>query len=169
MIVIRIIFFSFFYLFFATNTHAQTDIGTAVAQKVGVYVFPTQDQSEDQQEKDKADCYKWAVQQSGVDPINPPEVEAAPVDTGPDGSVVRGSAGGAAAGAAIGAISGDAGKGAAIGATAGAIRGARNRRRRGRFEQAASQVEADQTEAGLINEFKKAFSACLQGKGYTVQ
>lgn len=149
--------------------HGQTDIGTAVAKKVGVYVFPTQNQSEDQQEKDKADCYKWAVDQSGVDPINPPDVQAAPVQTGPDGSVVRGSAGGAAAGAAIGAISGDAGKGAAIGATAGAIRGARGRRRRGQFEEAASQVQAQQTQADLMDQFKKAFSACLQGKGYTVQ
>ena len=63
---------------------------------------------------------KWAVEQSGIDPLNLPKVEAAPVQSGPTGGAVKGAAKGAAAGAAIGAIAGDAGKGAAIGATAGA-------------------------------------------------
>ena len=140
------------------------NIGSSLTTKLGIYVFPAQNQSADQQNKDENDCYTWAVQQSGVDPINPPKVEAQQVDTGPDGSMIRGGARGAAVGAAIGAIAGDAGKGAAIGAVAGGIRG----RRAHRFGEAAAQQEANntaqQTQENLMNNFKKAFSVCLEGK-----
>ena len=91
----------------------------SISKAVGLYVFPANDQDKETQEYDEFKCYKWAVEESGVDPINPPDVEAEATPTGPDGSAVRGAARGAAVGAAIGAISGDAGKGAAIGATAG--------------------------------------------------
>ena len=108
------------------NTFANAQdksLGAAVTAKVGMYVFPAKGQDAAQQDKDQSDCYTWAVQQSGVDPLNPPKVEAAQVPTGPDGAAIRGSARGAAGGAAIGAICGDAGKGAAIGAVAGALQG----------------------------------------------
>ncbi|MCD6597035.1 MAG: hypothetical protein J7L04_05075, partial [Bacteroidales bacterium] len=97
--------------------------GAAVAKKVGVYVFPAKGQTQDQQDKDESDCYTWAVQQSGYDPINPTVMQAQQVQTGPDGSAVAGSAKGALTGAAIGAISHDAGRGAAIGAIGGAVLG----------------------------------------------
>lgn len=143
--------------------------GEAVAKKVGVYVFPAKNQTQEQQNKDESDCYTWAVQQSGYDPINPTTVQAEQVHQGPDGSAIRGSAGGAAVGAAIGAISGDAGKGAAIGAISGAVLG----HRRGRMAQAAEQGQANasasQQNANLVEGFKKAFSVCLEGKGYTVK
>src|SRR6187399_2371848 len=87
-----------------------------VSIKLGLYVFPAKSQSQQQQKIDEFECYKWAMQQSGIDPLNLPKVETAPVETGPDGSAVRGAARGAAAGVAIGAIAGDAGTGAAIGA-----------------------------------------------------
>jgi hypothetical protein len=145
------------------------DPASSVASSLNMYVFPAKDQSADQQDKDETECYKWAVQQSGVDPMNPPEVKAAQVNTGPDGSAVVGAAGGAAAGAAIGAIAGDAGKGAAIGAVAGALRGRRASRVGHTMEQAAADIDAQQTQEELINNFKKAFTACLEGKGYTVK
>ncbi|MGB5461678.1 MAG: glycine zipper family protein, partial [Eudoraea sp.] len=90
------------------------------------------------------------------------------VQTGPDGAAVGGAARGALAGVAIGAIAGDAGKGAAIGAASGAIAGHRaSRIGRSRQQQANNQA-AGQAEADMMNSFKKAYSACLQGKGYTV-
>lgn len=153
-----------------TSVYGQeTSIGAMAAKKVGLYVFPANGQSTDQLNKDETECYQWAVQQSGVDPLNPPKVEAAQVETGPDGSAIRGAARSAAAGAAIGAIAGDAGQGAAIGAVAGGLRGRRAGKQNQASQQNANNQAAAQTEANLMNNFKKAFSACLQGKGYTVQ
>jgi hypothetical protein len=150
------------------NLFAQS-AGESVAKKVGVYVFPANEQTADQQSKDESYCYTWAVQQSGYDPINPTEVQAAQVKKGPDGSAVIGSAKGAAVGAAIGAISGDAGHGAAIGAIGGAVMGHRRGRMAKAAEQGAVNNEAAQQNANLVDGFKKAFSACLEGKGYTVK
>ena len=134
-----------------------------IAGPLNMYVFPAQGQDQATQEQDEYACYKWAVEQSGIDPMNPPEVQADP--NAGDGAIIGTSARGAAAGAAVGAISGSAGKGAAIGATLGAFGGAR---RRGAAEAGAEQ-QAQQQQAAMINSFKKAFAACLEGKGYTVK
>jgi len=143
--------------------------GDAINKKVGLYVFPAKNQTAQQQEKDESDCYTWAVQQSGYDPINPTKVQAQQVDQGPDGSAVRGAAGGAAMGAAIGAMCGDAGKGAAWGAAAGAVAGRRRRNMENAAEQQQNNQQAAQTNQNLVDGFKKAYTACLEGKGYTVQ
>ena len=91
------------------------------------------------------------------------------IDTSPEGSAVRGSARGAAAGAAIGAIAGDAGKGAAIGATAGAIRGKRAKNYHDHKAQEQANAEAETANVELMDNFKKAFAAAMEGKGYTVK
>src|SRR6188474_2644659 len=83
-----------------------------ISSQMKLYVFPSKGQSQQKQKEDEFECYKWAVQQSGIDPLNLPKVEAAPVKSGPTGAAVGGAAKGAAAGVAIGSISGDAGKGA---------------------------------------------------------
>ena len=140
-----------------------------IAKSVGLYVFPSKGQDAKTQEADEAACYKWAVEQSGVDPMNPPKVEVKQAQTGPDGSAIRGAAGGAAAGAAIGAITGDAGEGAAIGAIIGGLRGRRARKTGEVVEQAYNQQEAAAKQQELMNNFKKAFTACMEGKGYTVK
>jgi len=149
------------------NVYAQDN--TSITSGLGLYVFPTNDQDQETQDADELACYRWAKEQSGVDPMNPPEVQAAQADQSLDGSGVRGAAGGAAAGAAIGAIAGDAGEGAAIGAILGGIRGNRARRARQAREQQANDMSAAITEQELMNNFKKAFSACMEGKGYTVK
>lgn len=131
-------------------------------------VFPTKDQSQQQQKEDEFACYIWAMDQTGLDPLNLPKVEAE-VQSGPTGGAVRGAAGGAAAGAAIGAIAGDAGKGAAIGATAGALRGRRAGKQAQAQQNQQAQANAAATNEELKNKFKKAFSACMEGKGYTIK
>lgn len=136
---------------------------SSIAGPLNMYVFPAKGQDKETQDKDEYDCYKWAVEQSGIDPMNPPEVQADP--NAGTGAVVGTAARGAAAGAAVGAISGDAGKGAAIGATLGAFGGAR--RRRG--AQVGAEQQAQQQEAAMMDSFKKAFAVCLEGKGYTVK
>ena len=83
---------------------------------LGVFVFPGEDQSQEQQDTDEAACFGWAKNQTNYDPMNPTQVQAKQVDRSADGSTLGGAAGGAAAGAAIGAIAGDVGAGAAIGA-----------------------------------------------------
>ncbi len=157
-----------FFLGLTVSTFGQTT-GDAINKKVGVYVFPASNQTPGQQEKDEAECYSWAVKQSGYDPINPTTVQAKQVDQGPDGSAVRGSAGGAAVGAAIGAISGDAGKGAAIGAISGAVLGHRRGRIEKSMEQGHANQQAAETNKNLLDGFVKAYTACLEGKGYTVK
>jgi hypothetical protein len=140
-----------------------------ISQKMKLYVFPAKNQSQQKQKEDEFECYKWAADQSGVDPLNPPKVQAAPVQSGPDGSVVGGAARGAAAGVAIGAIAGNAGKGAAIGAAAGGMAGIRNARMK--EEQAAhqSQAAANNKQADIKNSYLKAFQVCMEGKGYTIK
>jgi hypothetical protein len=142
---------------------------TTMAKSLGMYVFPAKNQDKATQEKDDAECYKWAVEQSGIDPLNPPEVKAEQVNTAPDGSMVAGAARGAAAGVAIGAIAGDAGKGAAIGAVAGGLAGRRAKAVGDAQQQQRNNQAAAKEEAALMDSFKKAFTVCLEGKGYTVK
>jgi len=167
--IFKLVIAAMLILGFTSSAKAQEEsLGSQVTKKVGMYVFPAKGQTQDQIDKDESDCYKWAVQQSGVDPLNPPKVEAAQVQTGPDGAGIVGSAKGAAAGAAIGAICGDAGTGAAVGAVTGALGGRRASRAGRSMEQSANNQAATNQQAELMNNFKKAYSVCLEGKGYTV-
>ncbi len=147
----------------------QAQPAASKAKSAGLYVYPAKNQTPEQQSKDEDECYKWAIQQSGIDPANPPKVDTAAVDKSRQGEVVKGGAKGAAAGAAIGAIAGDAGKGAAIGAVAGGAAGRRQRRAGDAKEEQQNIQAADQKKAEQTNSFKKAFTVCLEGKGYTVK
>ena len=140
-----------------------------ISQEMKLYVFPSKGQTQQQQKIDEFECYKWAIEQSGIDPLNPPKVEAAPVQTGPTGGAVKGAAGGAVAGAAIGAIAGDAGKGAAIGATAGAMRGVRKGKEAQAQQNQQAQANAAAADQAKKDSFQKAFSVCMEGKGYTIK
>jgi hypothetical protein len=119
-------------------------------------VYPAKGQTPDQQAKDMNECGGWAMQQSGG-------ASAASTQQGSVGKeTLRGGARGAAAGAAIGAIAGDAGKGAAIGATAGGLK-----RRVGQKDQNKTNEAAAANAAN--DDFNRALSACLTGRGYSVQ
>ncbi len=131
-----------------------------------LYVYPQQGQSAEQQSKDRFECHNWAVQQSGFNPTNPPPM-AQPQSTG-GGEVVRGGARGAATGAVIGAITGNPGRGAARGAVIGGAMGAgRRRARKQQQQQAQAQAQAQHQQG--VNGYNRALSACLGGRGYTVQ
>ena len=140
-----------------------------ISQTMKLYVYPAKGQSKQQQKVDEFECYKWAVEQSGIDPLNLPKVEAPPPQTGPTGGAVKGAAKGAAAGAAIGAIAGDAGKGAAIGAAAGGMRGISQGKQAQAQQNKATQDNAANAEKAMIESYNKAFSVCIEGKGYTVK
>lgn len=140
-----------------------------ISSTMKLYVYPSKNQSKSQQKKDEFACYQWAVEQSGIDPLNLPKVEAAPVQSGPTGGAVKGAAKGAAAGAAIGAIAGDAGKGAAIGATAGGLKGVKQGKQAQAQQNQQAQADAAAKEKAMKDSFTKAFSVCIEGKGYTVK
>ena len=142
---------------------------TTIAKGLGLYVFPSNNQNQKTQDADEMACYKWAKEQTGVDPINPPDVQASQVDRSVDGTAVRGAARGAAAGAAIGAIAGDAGEGAAIGAVIGGLRGRRAKVVGDEMEQQSNNQAAAAKQKELMDNFNKAFAACMEGKGYTVK
>ncbi len=72
-------------------------------------------------------------------------------------------------GVAIGAIAGDAGKGAAIGAAAGGMGGVRAKKQKDAKQEQQAQQKAVVTDQAKIDSFKKAYSACLEGKGYSVK
>ena len=136
-------------------------------------VYPGKGQNKKQQEKDEYECYSWAKGQSGFDPMATPKATAPPpAQEAPVGGVGRGAARGAVGGLAIGAIAGDAGKGAAIGAASGAmIGGMRRRDQRAREEQKQERYSQEQTanyQQGRSN-YNRAYSACLDGRGYTVK
>ena len=139
-----------------------------ISQSLKLFLYPAKGQSQQQQKEDEFECYKWAMEQTGIDPLNLPKVEAE-VQSGPTGGAIRGAARGAAAGAAIGAIAGDAGKGAAIGATAGGMGGLRSGRQAQAQQNQQSQANAAAAEGEIKNTFIKAFSACMEGKAYTVK
>lgn len=167
--------FAIYYSGHAQATTAPTVLDTSkltynqISHTMGLYVFPAKGQSQSQQKKDEFECYNWAVEQSGIDPLNLPKVEAAPVQSGPTGAAVGGAAKGAAAGAAIGAITGDAGEGAAVGAVVGGLAG----RRHGQAAQAQANQKATAGATAAEQEqkdsYKKAFSVCIEGKGYTIK
>ena len=146
-------------------------VGPALAQELIVY--PAKGQSQEQQEKDKFECYQWAKQNTGFDPMQMPQATAPPPQQeAQQGGVVRGAARGAAVGAVGGAIAGDAGKGAAIGAASGGLIGGMRRQDQRRRQQQAQDKLAQQKAAQYQknrDNYNRAYSACLEGRGYTVK
>ena len=164
----------------------------SAAKKIGMFAYPKNNQSSDQQLRDEYDCYTLVQQQTGINPETPPpsgpsaaqvqaaEQQAAANAPQAQGGRARGAARGAAGGAAVGAISGNAGRGAAIGATVGTVRGGRKQRQANEQskEQAAqsagaqAQQQAKQAKAAYnkqMDTFKRGFSACMDARGYSVK
>jgi len=167
----------------ASAQSVQPAAGKTLAATINVYAFPTKGQSPETQATDEAACYDYAVKTVGTDPFNlekqsqaqAQQTEAAKQQAAQagKGAGVKGAVGGAAAGALIGEIaSDDAGEGAAIGAAAGAVHGRRKAKRAqgAATEQAEAQgQQAQQATAAQLDNFKKAFSVCLEAKSYMVK
>lgn len=142
-------------------------------------IYPAEGQGQDQMEKDKFECYSWAKEQTGFDPMEAPTATAPPpskqAQHSTAGGAVRGGVGGALLGAGVGAIAGGskgARKGAAIGGVSGGVLGgARSHNQQQQDQQARAQWEKEQAQqyAAKRNAYNRAYSACLEGKGYTVK
>ena len=154
-----------------------------LAATMDVYVFPKDGQAAEQQSKDEATCYSWAVGNTGTDPFelakradserDRAEQEKEAAQMAGAGAGAAGAVRGAAMGALIGEIANDdAGGGAAWGAAAGIMSG--RRRSRAAKKQATDSAErraqsAEQKTGQGIEGFKKAFSVCLEAKNYLVK
>jgi hypothetical protein len=163
---------------FAVNAQQQT-----LGSTMDVYVFPAEGQDAAQQSQDEVACYEWAAANTGTDPFELAEQEQADeqqaqaeqqaAEQAGQGSGARGAVRGAAAGAIIGEIADDdASKGAAYGAAAGAIRGRRKGREAQQEAQQQASAQAEQREEATEEElenFKNAFSVCLEAKDYMVK
>jgi len=124
---------------------AQTPSG---AQAQNVYVYPSQGQSQEQLARDRYECQNWAAGETGFDPARSP----AP------GAAASPPAANDLSGAAIQALGGTGGVG---GAAASALR---------QYQQGnAGAAQSQQTQhAAQMDGYKRAQTACLQGRGYTV-
>src|SRR5262249_58090516 len=87
----------------------------AVTLAQDMFIYPRQDQSVEQQERDKWECRAWATNQTGFDPAaRPRALTPPPIQQAPRGGALTGAAGGAGLGAIGGAVAGgNAGRGAA--------------------------------------------------------
>lgn len=144
-----------------------------------VYAYPARGQSPERQDRDRYECYRWSKRQTGFDPslaasvAPPPPPRVVPVPP-PGSSLIAGAATGAIIGAAVSSWKHTA-DGAAWGAAAGALLGALADA--GRVQQArqVQSVYAQRSNAAAArfderaSGYRRALSACLEGRGYTVQ
>ncbi len=120
--------------------------------------YPNKGQNQQQIEKDKFECYILAKQETGFDPLY-----TQPVQTNQDstsGGVPRGTA----MGTAVGAIGGDVVKGAARGTAIGIIR-----KRVKEKKAAKTQEQHAAVNDAKRKEYDRAYSMCLEGRGYTLR
>jgi hypothetical protein len=134
-----------------------------------VFVYPAQGQSPEQTERDRYDCHLWAVQQTGVDPSRGTFDHVVVQPSSPPGA---NTAGGAVVGAVIGSIIApyNPGAGFLLGGATGALVGS--------AADASAQAQAQQTQQQFnqaaaegrarADAYRRAFGACLVGRGYTV-
>ena len=131
-------------------------------------IFPAGGQSSEQMEQDKFQCYGWAKNESGFDPMVTPTATTAP----PQQQAKKGGTGrGLVRGAALGGIV-DGSDGAKKGAAAGALIGGM-RSRNQQQDQAQQQAQWEQEQSANYNQnrstYNRAYSACLESKDYTVR
>jgi hypothetical protein len=155
-------------------------IGPSVAQQssyAGMYVYPKHGQSAYLQSQDAGQCVRFAVEVTGYNPARPPAATRAKNSLGDQGrTLAKGAVVGAAANSAIGAAAGAA-MGGPVGAVAGALTGAAGGAVAGllggsvvaRRNQQAKTHQDQAAHAAHRQEYVRAFSACMDARGYSVR
>ncbi len=164
-----------------------------------LYFYPARNQPETVQERDRFECYRWAVRETGTDPgmtavrsddpgraVPPPLYGPARgsrddrygrydrYDRATGADVVAGAATGAIIGAAV-STPRHAGATAVLGAIFGAAVGAASGEARNRAidEAQARQAAAAEARAARarvpLDNFRRAMTACMEARGYRVQ
>jgi hypothetical protein len=149
---------------------------------VQVFAYPLHGQTPEQQDRDHYECSVWATQQTGFDPSAPgvpPHERVQVVSAGPPPgtNTAIGAVTGAILGAAIsrpwqaatGALAG-----AVVGGAIGSVGDAANAQTNAANLQAAQMASAQNRRAAAQQEqaagnYKRALSACLDGRGYSVK
>lgn len=143
-----------------------------------LYAYPQKGQTPEQLDRDRYECYRWAMKETGFDPSAaevPPHRRVRVVTGPPPGAKVMA---GAVTGAVIGAAVSNpwhAGDGALVGAVAGTVVGAvaasADDRERQRVEDDARRTERERAAAieRDAERYRRALGACLAGRGYTVR
>ena len=134
-----------------------------------VYIYPAGGQSSEQMDKDKYECYNWAKTDSGFDPMAPQTASSpAPSGNKKSGGVAKGALAGAATGAIIGDRSKYARRGAVAGGLIGGVAQSSQNQKIDQQQEQHAQQEASKS-ANNRNNYNRAYSACLEGRGYTVK
>jgi Glycine zipper 2TM domain len=137
-----------------------------------MYFVPERGQPQAVQERERYECYKWAGKETGFDPgMTTTYLPAAPARRQADGTeVVAGAATGAVVGAMV-SSSRRTPEGVVIGAIFGAMLGAASQDARARSDDQAQarHVAAVQSAQGPMQNFRRAMSSCMEGRGYRVQ
>jgi len=147
-----------------------------------VYAYPLHNQPSEQQDRDHYECSVWASQQTGFDPSAPgvpPHDRVHVVSAGPPPGT--NTAIGAITGAIIGAAiaprwqsAGGALAGAVVGGAIGSAGDAANAQANAANLQAAQAASAQNRRAAALQEqkageYRRAISACLDARGYSVR
>ncbi len=160
-------------------------LASAPAAGQDLYVYPSAGQDDQQLAEDRYACHRWAVQESDFDPsqfeeVAPPRTVKVPVPRNEaEGAAAKGTLAGAVAGGVIGSHDGNAGKGAVIGAVIGSIAGAAieeqgedeaRRQAEAEASRQAEELSRTRSEKALRrSNYRRALTACLEGRGYTVR
>ena len=157
---------------------AGTSVNQNIAAITQVYFYPVKGQSTEQQSRDHYECYDWAMGQTGFDPslssiVPVQRVRVVPMPPPGHDTVVM-----SIAGAVLGALiagprhaAGGALIGAAGGAAAGAASDISRQQSTRQLEEAydrSNEARDMQKEQKALN-FRRAMSACLEGRGYSIK
>ncbi len=150
-----------------------------------IYVYPAKGQTDEQLAEDRYACHRWAVDESSFDPslfddVAPLRTVRVPVPRNEaERAASKGAITGAVIGGVIGSNDGDAAQGAVIGAVLGTMAGAaiedqgqREAQEKARAEarREADEIAQDKAELALRkSNYRRALTACLEGRGYTVR
>jgi hypothetical protein len=139
-----------------------------VAPQGAMYFYPELSQDDRRQDRDRYECYRWSVRESGIDPgMTPVRALPPPPAAVRDGAeVVAGAATGAIVGAAVSSPY-RTGEGMVLGAIFGSLIGAAAQESR---VQAVEQAHARRLayQQVPLDNFRRAMGACMTGRGYRV-
>lgn len=133
-----------------------------------LFVYPSRGQSPDQLERDRYACHVWAVKETGVDPTSnyAGPYDRVVVQPAPGSATVAGAVGGAIVGSILGGDD-NSGIGALIGGATGAVIGsAADANAQAQAQAAQHEIASERAGADA---YRRAISACLDARGYTVR
>jgi hypothetical protein len=120
-----------------------------VASTLKVYAHPKANQTPDMQYQDEAECYQWAQGQGAP----PEQQQGAQQSTNEAGTSITASGSSGSP-----AVAGDAGEGAASGSTVEHHK-----------KKKARQEEQQALQAPATDNVKRAYSACMESRNYTIK